>query len=350
MSKSQLQNGVRLLIGPILVGWLLYTIGLEQLWATLERAQGQFFAIAFGCYGFTVLLRTLRWQTFLRAQKLPVTLRQLLPLELVGGFFNLILPSSVGGDVVKFYRLGQQYPATTHPRIAGTLIADRLAGIIVLLWLGAVMTPFALGNNPLTLTTIVLTVLGTLIIAALLSPWGRGLIEKLPGVAFLLKHRAIHSLYTSLTEYNAPVLRRAFAIALLFNLAMIGSYIALGAAFQLPVSWTVYFVIVPLLSLAQAIPLTPNGLGVREGGAVALLALFNVSQSGALALALGYLTLLILFGMIGAVITLGYSLRPLLQLPSRPLTPAKEIAPMMRSVVRGPSRSITSSDGGSSTL
>jgi uncharacterized protein (TIRG00374 family) len=340
MTKTHLQNGLRLLIGPLLVGWLLYTIGLEQVWATLQQAQGQFFAIALGCYGFTVLLRTLRWQTFLQAQGLPVTLRQLLPLELVGGFFNLILPSSVGGDVVKFYRLRQHYPSAIHPRIAGTLIADRLAGIIVLLWLGAVMTPFALGNNSLTVTTVALTVLGTLVLVALLTAQGRALIERLPGVSFLLKHKAIHSLYNSLTEYTAPVLLRAFGIALLFNVAMIGSYMALGAAFHLPVSWSVYFVIVPLLSLAQAIPLTPNGLGMREGGAVALLGLFNVSQTGALALALGYLTLLVLFGLVGAILTLAYSLRPLLHLPSRSMT----------TLVPASSRSITRSDGGSSTL
>ena len=86
--------------------------------------------------------------------------------------------------------------------------------------------------------------------------------------------------------------------------------------------WTVYFVVVPLLSLAQAIPLTPNGLGMREGGAVALLGLFGVSQTGALALALGYLTLLVLAGLVGAALTLAYSLRPLIHFPTRSMTPS----------------------------
>lgn len=322
MTKTYLQNGLRLLIGPLLVGWLLYSIGLEQVWTTLRQAEGQFFVLALGCYGLTILLRTLRWQTFLHAQGLESTLRQLLPLELVGGFFNLILPSSVGGDVVKFYRLGQQYPSTMQPRIAGTLIADRLAGIIVLLWMGALMTPLALGNSPLTFTTLAFTILGTVVLTALLTERGRAFIERLPGVSFVLKHRAIKSLYTSLTKYTTPVLLRAFGIALLFNLAMIGSYIALGAAFRLPVEWTVYFVVVPLLSLAQAIPLTPNGLGMREGGAVALLGLFGVSKTGALALALGYLTLLVLAGLVGAALTLAYSLRPFIHFPTRSMTPS----------------------------
>lgn len=322
MTKAYIKNGLRLLIGPLLVGWLLYTIGLDRVWTTILQAEGQFFAIAVGCYALTVLLRTLRWQTFLRAQGIFASLRQLLPLELVGGFFNLILPSSVGGDVVKFYRLGQQSPPQVQPRIAGTLIADRFAGIIVLLWMGALMTPFALGNNPLTFTTITLTVLGTLILALLLTERGRIFIEKVPGVRFILKQKAVNSLYRSLIDYTAPVLLRAFAIALFFNLVMIGSYIALGMAFHLPISWNVYFVVVPLLSLAQAIPITPNGLGMREGGAVALLGLFGVSDTGALALALGYLTLLILTGLVGAVITLGYSLHPLTHLPARSMTPS----------------------------
>ncbi len=119
------------------------------------------------------------------------TLRQLVPLELVGGFFNLILPSSVGGDIVKYYRLGQQYPAENYPRIAGTLIADRLAGIIVLLWLGALMTPLALGNNPVTFTTVGLTVFGTVVLALLIER-GRAVIERFPGVSFFLKLRALH--------------------------------------------------------------------------------------------------------------------------------------------------------------
>lgn len=321
MTKSTLQTILRLLIGPVLVGWLLYTIGWAQVWAMVQQAQGQFFALAFGCYALTVLLRTWRWQTLVTAQGIPVGVRQLLPLELVGGFFNLILPSSVGGDVVKFYRLGQQYPAAAQPRIAGTLIADRFAGILVLLWLGAVMTPFALGNNPLTLTVILLTLGGTVGVIALLTERGRQGLLKVPGVAWALRHRALKSLYDSLSDYTAPVMVRTLGIALLFNLAMIGCYMALGSAFGLMVAAPAYFVIVPLLSLAQAIPLTPNGLGVREGGAVALLGLFHVSYSGAMALALGYLACLVIAGLVGGLLTLGYSLRPLVT-PSRALNPS----------------------------
>lgn len=321
MRKSHWQTALRLLIGPILLGWLVYTIGLDKVWQTIQSANGTWFFVAVGCYSLTILLRTLRWQTFLNAQGIVAPVRQLLPLDLVGGFFNLVLPSSVGGDVVKFYQLHQQHPDSSQPLIASTLIADRLAGIIVLLWMGALVTPLALGGGALTLTTLGLTLAGTAGLGLLLSERGRGWLEKVPGMGWLLKNKAIRTLYESLSGYRLPVLVRAFGIAFLFNLVMIGCYGALGVAFGLPISWHVYFVIVPLLSLAQAIPLTPNGLGLREGGAVALLALFGVSETGALALALGYLACLVLAGLVGGVLTLVYSLHPLLT-ASRTETPS----------------------------
>lgn len=306
------QTLLRLAIGPLLLVWLLYSVGLDNLWRIGQNADPRYLLIALALYGGTILLRTVRWRVFVRAQGLQTPFHHLFLLDWVGAFFNLVLPSSVGGDIAKFYELRRLNPHANQADIASTLIADRVAGILILLWMGAVVTPLTLGGQSLVVPTLAFAGIASIGLVLLLTTRGRNWLASLPPLAWLLRRPVLHRLFHSLNQYNSNVLGRAIVAALLFNGVMIGCYMALGAAFAINLPWTAYFVIVPLLSLIQAIPLTPNGIGTREGGAVALLALFGVAQGSALALALGYFACLVAAGVVGGFITIGLGLQSLL--------------------------------------
>ena len=75
-----------------------------------------------------------------------VPFKRLVELYFVGGFFNVFLPSGFGGDVVRILELAQDVPAGLA---AGTVIIDRLTGLMMLFALALLACFFAVILTPI---------------------------------------------------------------------------------------------------------------------------------------------------------------------------------------------------------
>ncbi len=87
---------------------------------------------------FTLLCQFSRWYILVRAVDLPFTYRNALRLGLVGYFYSMFLPGSIGGDLVKGYFIAKDHPHKRAVAIA-TVVIDRLFGLFGLLLLAAVV-------------------------------------------------------------------------------------------------------------------------------------------------------------------------------------------------------------------
>jgi uncharacterized membrane protein YbhN (UPF0104 family) len=77
-----------------------------------------------------------------------------------------------------------------------------------------------------------------------------------------------------------------------------------GVALGLDVPVAFYFILIPLIAVATMIPVSLNGLGVREGAFVFFLSQVGVPQDQALSLALLWLGVLIASSLIGGLVWL----------------------------------------------
>ncbi|MBX9624408.1 MAG: flippase-like domain-containing protein [Gemmataceae bacterium] len=77
-----------------------------------------------------------RWYVLVRALDLPFTPRNAARLGLVGTFYNVFLPGSIGGDLVKAYFIAKDSPGRRAAAVA-TVVADRLVGLFGLIWFAA---------------------------------------------------------------------------------------------------------------------------------------------------------------------------------------------------------------------
>jgi uncharacterized membrane protein YbhN (UPF0104 family) len=77
-----------------------------------------------------------------------------------------------------------------------------------------------------------------------------------------------------------------------------------GIALQLDVPFVFYFILIPPIAVATMIPVSLNGLGVREGAFVFFLAQVGVPEAQALSLALLWLGVLIASSLIGGLVWL----------------------------------------------
>jgi hypothetical protein len=81
-------------------------------------------------------------------------------------------------------------------------------------------------------------------------------------------------------------LLKTIAISLLVNVIWVVQVIVLGRGLDLAIPPLALFVIVPVIFCISALPITPNGLGVRENLFVLMLGVVNVPMTAALSVSL----------------------------------------------------------------
>jgi len=261
--------------------------------------------------GLTVqMLAAVRWAALARPIGFPFFVGTFVWRFYEGLFFNLCLPSSIGGDVVKAYRLAD---STSTRLLAGcTVLADRLTGLAAL----GVLAGTALMAKEWALDTpATLGVGAAFLAAALLAFWL--VVGSLDWVLGMIpeQHAARHFIAQLLPYKLRPsLMMRAVGWSLLIQMGgSLGvSFIARALGVALPMS--VWFAVVPLVTLAMVVPLSINGVGVREGGLAFLLKSSGISTDAAVAIGLLWFLATILTGLIGGVLFLLDR--------SRPATPA----------------------------
>src|SRR5438270_1933004 len=85
-----------------------------------------------------------RWSLLLRAQGFCIGPGQAVRLNLIGCLFNMVIPGSVGGDVMKAYYITRDVTGRKAEAVA-TIVLDRVVGLLGLLMLAGLV---ALWNVP----------------------------------------------------------------------------------------------------------------------------------------------------------------------------------------------------------
>ena len=120
--------------------------GLRSIFGRLDDRP----IFAIGAFAFMVLAymtAILRWQLLLRTQGLIVTYWRAFKLTFIGFFFNNVLPGLTGGDIVKAVMIAQDHPEE-RPAAVGTVIVDRVLGLLVLALMSAGVLAFTYDRYP----------------------------------------------------------------------------------------------------------------------------------------------------------------------------------------------------------
>lgn len=304
MARNRLASLLKLLISLGLLALLSRVIDWRQAWASLRGMRWALFAAAFSLFQVTLLIRSYRWRTLLDALETHVPIPRLLYLYYVGTFFNTFLPSGFGGDAVKMYELGR-YSHRPSDAI-GTVLVDRLAGIVVSLALGVLAWPFAYRALPLREAVFVLAVsCGGLLAAWLL--FQRKLADRLMRYTPAKVRGALERLYLAVHTCGTRALRRALGISVLFNLVLFGMNYVIALALGQEIPFTYFVAFMPIISLSMLIP-SVGALGTREGAYVLLFGAAGVPDHLAIAMSLAFYLVNVLTGIIGAVLYAGAAL------------------------------------------
>lgn len=300
--RQRLFNLLRIVISLGLLIFLLSKVGVRETWESLQRANIGYLLAVFLLYLLGVALRSYRWRIFLNAQGVQASIPKLISLYLIGGFFNLVLPSGFGGDVVRVYELSQ-YSSHAASSIT-TVFMDRLSGFLALFTMATVALAFGHQMVPPRVgATIIVIFLASLVgTGALFSRplWRR--LKGLPLFSSLAQNQRVKELYLSTQIYSLPPFLQAIFLSLGFNiLLMIMNYLA-ALAFGVRISFWYFLLFIPIISFLLVLPISLSGLGVREGVYIYLFSRVGVPPSLALATSLSIYAVNVATGLIGALI------------------------------------------------
>jgi uncharacterized protein (TIRG00374 family) len=315
-SKRILFRALRAVISVALVGYLLATIDLGELFATLKSWNAVYFLVAVFLGVLRNVVLAYRWRTTLVVSRIQIPFLTLVKFYFVGAFFNLFLPTALGGDVVRGYDLAM-YSGRRMGAVTSVLI-ERIVGFFALACIA--LLALLLGSseiNDTTVTPIILVVcLGYFALTIIM--FNVKVMKRLVGILKFIKlwsvGERLDRMYDSLSAFTAhkTILWQCLALSIVGQTLTILAAYSLALAINLRLAPVYFFMVLPMIWIITMVPLSINGLGLREGAFVFFFTKVGVSDSDALLLSFLNLSQMVALGLIGGIIyLLGQVIPPL---------------------------------------
>ncbi len=293
---------LRISVSAAMLAFLLTRVDPAALLPDANPSTVRWLAAGFVVWFCAILLGTLRWQRVLAALSLPSPFSPLLSYSLAGLFVANFLPSTIGGDVLRVVRLSADNGEP--PGSFASVVLERLTGFVVLpliTLVGLMVHPSLLHLGNATRLTLVLS-LGTLvafvfILALAGSPRLGGRLAGHP--SWLRFVGAVH-LGIDRIRRNPGAAAGVLVVALAYQLTVVTAAWAATQVLGLHLGWTVMLTFLPVVAIAQVLPISVGGLGLREGALVLLLQPLGVGATKATALGLLLYGLNLVVSLLGA--------------------------------------------------
>src|SRR5919108_4563057 len=279
---------MKLLVSAALLTYFFTRLHIERFVSTFASADVSYVVLTLVVYLLSQLVSAVRWMVLARPLGLKTPFRVLVHYYLIGMFFNLFAPSTVGGDISRVYYLSRDsepYPqgmAASTMHAAVSVFIDRAIGMIVLVWLGAIgLFFFPQYAVPAPVRSLAYALALGFIIGGLLLP---GIRRGLPQDG----HPIVVKLRVALRSYRAHwgAIPKAIFLSFVVHLIQAWLHLILGRAIQIEIPFSYCIILYPLVGTFSALPVSLNGLGLREGGYLFLLAVIGINSEKSVAFGL----------------------------------------------------------------
>ncbi len=267
----------------------------------------------------SIVLSAVRWQQVLHALDLPTRLRVLIGPYFAGQFVSNVLPSTIGGDVLRAARVSRINGAPE--RTVASVVIERLTGWLVLpvmSFIGLIINRGLLPDHGAAKFAFIINTIALVGLVLLLylashqrllgrytehENWLRFLGSVHLGIAHLRRHRAdAGKVLLAAFAYQAVLVLAAFCAARVIGIDEAGL--------------TAMLAFIPVVLMVQVLPIGISGLGLREAALVIFLSPLGVPEAQAIALGLALYFLNLIVSLVGApAFAFGGSKRDATELP-----------------------------------
>lgn len=280
-----------------------------------RNAHRKFLWASVAVFPIVYLLTAWRWHALLNALAIRLTMVRAFVLNMVGAFYNTFMPGSTGGDLLKAYYIARQTHLRT--RAVMSVIVDRIVGLLALVIMGGVMAGiqyFRMPHEDPAHAKCAQVATGSLVIlvgtAVSLFVFYHPRLRRLSGLDFVIRRlpmqTQVNKAVDAMQIYRQRPWLMLWALLVTFpvHATVVVSATFAGMAFGLPLHPLYYWVVVPVVVLSGAVPISPQGAGVMEFFAILLTRRQGATISQAFALTMSIRIVQMLWNLTGGIFVL----------------------------------------------
>jgi len=295
---------LRILVSGLLLAYLIRLAAFTEIALAFSRIDQLYLLAFFLLYFFSVGIQSLRWKYLLKAWDITQPFGALFRWIMTGLFMNNFLPGSLGGDAYRLYSGGRDTGKVED--VAATIFYERVLsyGSLVTMGLIALSIRADLAGDWLfwlLLGGVFLAFAGLMAVSTLpaFGGWLETFAARFPFAERLRLKDWIHSFRFKVR--HPAMLTGVFLLSFLIQFSDVFSFRIVAAAVRLPVKLTDLLLFVPLLYLAILLPLSVNGIGIRESVFVIFSAIWGITSADAVAFSLTVFALNLAGSLVGGV-------------------------------------------------
>ncbi len=306
--RAGLLLAIKLAISVVLFAWLFQRVRWDHVRATLEHARVEWLLGAFVLLVASNVLGTYQWNRLLRAVDIDLPFWKVVAYYHVGLFWNNFLPANVGGDLARIADAARA--GSSRATAFSTVMLDRIIGTVALGALAVVTTLPAIDHFHLAAVyagVLGFFVLATSVLWAVLQPTAMVLLERLLSAIGLGRLRpALEDMGRRMTAFRGQrrMLAQLLVVALVVQVMRVFVHVVVAHALGLHIPLTYFFLFVPLLAVIVSLPISLNGIGVREGAGIVLFGLVGLARESAFLLQFTTYLVAVAVSLIGGIVFL----------------------------------------------
>ena len=278
------RTGLSFLFGVAILVWVVRSSALDlaDVVDKLKNVNLTWYVLAITCYLTTFPFRGLRWQRLLVNNGTRLPMRPLTEVIFLSWFVNSVMPGKVG-DVYRAYLLRGEFGLSIS-RTVGTVLAERIADIVMLVSVLGISGAIVLGDHVDARITQILEFGWAGVVALLVGLW---VMYRYGSIIMRMFPKRIHETYDRFADGTFASFRNPHILAILTAMAWAseaGRLYCVVRSLGVAISPVESLFTVAAISLALIIP-TPGGLGGVEAAFLGVMPLFGVPAQVAIVVA-----------------------------------------------------------------
>jgi len=287
MTKNKwIKFGFKFLVSLFFVWWIVFKIDWVEVLLYFKKISVWGIVLYISAYFLGMFFSVYKWRFLASFKGINLPLGEYFKAYFTGTFVNNFMPSFIGGDSYKIYRIGKL--SDKYKEAASSVVMDRLTGFLGGMFLVFIFSVF---NWNVILDNKILLFLNLINIILLLSSlvFIKFFTHKEIGTPIKKVNEIFNRLMREVNRYNgeSKTIWKAIGLSFFFNLIglALANYI-LFLSMGVSVGALDYLSVIFLISIVSSLPVSINNIGIKEWAYITFFGFFGLSSAGVISVAI----------------------------------------------------------------
>ena len=279
----------KLSVSAVLIFVLFHKINISQFEDMLFKIGLLKFFLLSLLYILSQVVSSVRWSFVIESLNEKMAVLELLRAYFLGMYANLFLPSIIGGDAIKAYVVSKKIGLR---KSISSIFLERYNGLMALLLISlvSVLVFNRFFNAKIIAGVVAVNIFSVISIYSLRFKIFR-------------RYEKLRNFYDDIVMFHkSRFFVRVSILSVVVQTIVILIYMLSGLMLGLKISPIYYFAFIPIINLISFLPISFNGIGVREFSFVYFFSFANLNKLQALSLSISVFFVVVFCSLIGGVV------------------------------------------------